>query len=149
MYIKILVGAYGHRPNPNQSFVEKKDCTSEPFEVNDKEAARLIGLGIAKEISVDADAAWNKGETPESASQKYDNLEQLSIQQLRKMVKDLGLPADGSKAALAEKIRNASSKSVNTDDAGQDLDDTQGEEDSDDMSLPETPPVLQAAEPEV
>ena len=52
MLIKILAGAYGHRPDPEKSYIEKKDKDSDPFEVNEKEAARLIGLGIAEKAAV-------------------------------------------------------------------------------------------------
>ena len=44
--IKIINGTYGFRPQPN--VVELKDAGDAPFEVDDKEAARLVDLGVAK-----------------------------------------------------------------------------------------------------
>ena len=62
------------------------------------------------------------------------------------MAKDLGLPADGSKAVLADKIRNASVKDQEKQDEG----DSQADENEEaDVSDGEAPPILQAAEPEV
>ena len=43
--IKIINGTYGFRPQPN--VVELKDADDAPFEVDDKEAARLVELGVA------------------------------------------------------------------------------------------------------
>lgn len=145
MLIKILAGAYGHRPDQGKSYIEKKDKNSEPFEVSDAEAARLIGLGIAEKVGVDTAKESDKAAELISRDSEGDGLEQLSIQQLRKMAKDLGLPADGGKAVLADKIRNASM-------APQKREESDGMSDADDetdMSGGEVPPVLQAAEPEV
>lgn len=150
MVIRILAGAYGHRPDPEKNYIEKKDKNSEPFEVSDKEAARLIGLGIAEKATVNVEKAAvniekesDKDTDTVNEGSHGDDLEQMSIQNLRKMAKDLGLPADGSKAVLAEKIRNASSKNGDMDD------DVQDRGNSDDEFDHEGPPVLQAAEPEV
>ncbi len=43
--IKIINGTYGFRPQPH--VVELKTADDAPFEVNDKEAARLVELGVA------------------------------------------------------------------------------------------------------
>lgn len=136
MLIKILTGAYGHRPDSDKTYIEKKDRSSGPFEVSDREAARLIGLGIAEKAEDD--------NSRNGVRQEY-NLEQLSIQELRKMVKKLGLPADGSKEVLANKIRTASSS-----DEKMNMDDTEEKEPPAEKLPPdEAPPLLQAAEPEV
>ena len=108
MLIKILAGAYGHRPDPEKSYIEKKDKDSDPFEVNEKEAARLIGLGIAEKAAVNIEKKADEISVSADPGGQDDDLEQLPIQKLRKMAKDLGLPADGSKTVLAGKIRNAS-----------------------------------------
>ena len=71
-----------------------------------------------------------------------DDLEQLPIQKLRKMAKDLGLPADGSKTVLAGKIRNASKIRQNQEES----DDLEEEGDETDTSDKEAPPILQAAD---
>ncbi|MDE7204069.1 MAG: hypothetical protein K2O91_19755 [Lachnospiraceae bacterium] len=148
MLIRILAGAYGHRPDPEKSYIEKKDRDSEPFEVSDKEAERLIRFGIAEKAAVNIEKELDKDPNSVNTDSHSDELEQLPIQKLRKMAKDLGLLADGSKAVLAEKIRNASSKNGNTDD-GQDTDDVQDRGNTDDEPGHEAPPILQAAEPEV
>lgn len=142
MYIKILVGTYGHRPNPDDNYIEKKDCNSEPFEVSDKEAERLIGLGVAQRaVQFENEKYEDDAEMLESG-EGNDELDQLSIKELRQMAKDLGLPADGSKAALAEKIRtirNGSDEMEKEDEESPIIDDEGNQED---------PPVLEAAEPE-
>lgn len=61
------------------------------------------------------------------------------------MAKDLGLPADGSKAVLAGKIRNASKIQEDQEES----DNPEEEGDETDTSDREAPPVLQAADPEV
>lgn len=149
MLIRILAGAYGHRPDPEKSYIEKKDRDSEPFEVSDKEAERLIRLGIAEKAAVNIEKESDKDPDTVSEGSHGDGLEQMSIQNLRKMAKNLGLPADGSKAVLAEKIRNAFSPNGNMDDDGQDTDNVQDRGNPDNKSDHEEPPVLQAAEPEV
>lgn len=145
MLIRILAGAYGHRPNPEKSYIEKKDKDSDPFEVNDKEAARLIGLGIAEMAAVNIEKEPDKISVPADPGGQDDDLEQLSIQKLRKMAKDLGLPADGSKSVLAGKIRNA----LKIQEDQEESDDPEEEGDETDTSDREAPPVLQAADPEV
>ncbi len=145
MLIRILAGAYGHRPDPEKSYIEKKDKDSDPFEVNDKEAARLIGLGIAEKAAVNTEKEPDKIYVPADPGGQDDDLEQLPIQKLRKMAKDLGLPADGSKAVLAEKIRNVSKIQQNQEVS----DDLEEEGDETDISDKEAPPILQAADPEV
>ena len=145
MLIRILAGAYRHRPDPEKSYIEKKDKDSDPFEVNDKEAARLIGLGIAEKAAVNTEKEPDKIYVPADPGGQDDDLEQLPIQKLRKMAKDLGLPADGSKAVLAEKIRNVSKIQQNQEVS----DDLEEEGDETDISDKEAPPILQAADPEV
>lgn len=145
MLIRILAGAYGHRPDPGKSYIEKKDKDSEPFEVSDTEAARLIGLGIAEKAAVNIEKESYKEAASTIPDDRGDDLEQLPIQKLRKMAKDLGLPADGSKAILAEKIRNASKDLQKREED----DDQQDENDESDVSDDEDPPILKAAEPEV
>lgn len=145
MLIRILAGAYGHRPDPGKSYIEKKDKDSEPFDVSDKEAARLIGLGIAEKAAVNIAKELDKESASTISNDQEDDLEQLSIQKLRKMAKDLGLPADGGKAVLAEKIRNASKVPQNQEEG----DDSPYENNENDVSDSEDPPILQAAEPEV
>lgn len=128
-----------------ESYIEKKDKDSDPFEVNDKEAARLIGLGIAEKAAVNTEKEPDKIYVPADPGGQDDDLEQLPIQKLRKMAKDLGLPADGSKAVLAEKIRNVSKIQQNQEVS----DDLEEEGDETDISDKEAPPILQAADPEV
>ncbi len=145
MLIKILAGAYGHRPDPEKSYIEKKDKDSDPFEVNEKEAARLIGLGIAEKAVVNIEKKSDEMSVPTDPGGQDDDLEQLSIQKLRKMAKDLGLPADGSKTVLAGKIRNA----LNIQQNQEESDDQEEEGDETNISDKEAPPILQAEDPEV
>ncbi len=147
MLIRILAGAYGHRPDPEKSYIDKKDKNSEPFEVSDEEAARLIQLGIAESISTNVELQSDIS-VFSAKSITQNDLEQLSIQKLRIMAKDLGLPANGSKAVLADKIRTASIKLQERQEKnGESLPDEN--DDTDVISDNEIPPFLQAAEPEV
>ena len=147
MLIRILAGAYGHRPDPEKSYIDKKDKNSEPFEVSDEEAARLIQLGIAESISTNVELQSDIS-VFSAKSITQNDLEQLSIQKLRIMAKDLGLPANGSKAVLADKIRTASIKlQEGKKKNGESLPDEN--DDTDVISDNEIPPFLQAAEPEV
>lgn len=147
MLIRILAGTYGHRPDPEKSYIDKKDKNSEPFEVSDKEATRLIGLGIAELVSTNNELCSGIHTFCENPITQ-EALEQLPIQKLRKMAKDLGLPADGSKAVLADKIRTVSIKfQEEQEKKGDSLPD---ENENTDMTPDnERPPFLQAAEPEV
>ena len=147
MLIRILAGAYGHRPDPEKSYIDKKDKNSEPFEVSDEEAARLIQLGIAESISTNVELQSDIS-VFSAKSITQNDLEQLSIQKLRIMAKDLGLPANGSKAVLADKIRTASIKlQEGQEKNGESVPDEN--DDTDVISDNEIPPFLQAAEPEV
>ncbi len=47
MLIRIISGTYGHRYNGR---IVPKDRTSTPFELDDKEAKRIISLGIAEAV---------------------------------------------------------------------------------------------------
>lgn len=49
MKVKITRGYYGYR---NGKASELKDVNSPAFELDEKEAERIIGLGIAKAVSV-------------------------------------------------------------------------------------------------
>lgn len=136
MLIKIVNGMYGYRPDPDENYIERKDSNSGPFEVDDKEAERLILLGIAQAVA-------QVGHLPsKDAEDEGDGLEDRPISELRKMAKELGLPADGSKAVLAEKIRHATAPASEDDDDGEI---PQYAEDGEN----EAPPVLNAADPEV
>ena len=86
MLIRILAGAYGHRPDPEKSYIDKKDKNSEPFEVSDEEAARLIQLGIAESISTNVELQSDVS-VFSAKSITQNDLEQLSIQKLRMEVR--------------------------------------------------------------
>ena len=61
--IKIINGTYGFRPQPH--VVELKTADDAPFEVDDKEAARLVDLGVA---------AIAYGEDSESLQEAMDGM---------------------------------------------------------------------------
>jgi len=55
--IRIIQGTYGYRKN-GKGMVEAKTRTSPPFELDEKEAARLVSAGVAKfvdEVTADDD----------------------------------------------------------------------------------------------
>ena len=120
--IKIINGTYGFRPQPH--VVELKTADDAPFEVDDKEAARLVELGVAaiaygedSESLQDAldDVVDQLEEQPappeeepeddqpaedgdaEETEQKFDRdeLEQLTNPQLAELAEELGLHLSG------------------------------------------------------
>lgn len=140
MLIKMLCGTYGALENET---VVAKDNQSAPFEVDDKNGRRLISMGYAVEVR----PGEKKDETPIVTDEKP--LEEYSYQELKKMAKELGLSANGTAAALLDRIRESIRQPEEDETDG-----AEPEEDSDDVDEASgddgtKPPQLEAAEPEV
>lgn len=137
MLVRIIIdGNYGHYVN---GVVIPKNRNSKPFELEDSKALRLISEGVAEAVNGEP-VPDNEGELPDNdgvtvpdnegvtGNLDADQLDDLSINDLRKIAKDLGVSATGSKKELIERICDVE-VSAPADD--------------------EEPPVLEAADPEV
>ncbi len=74
--VRIISGAYGHR---NGNRIDTKDRRSEPFSLDDAEAARLVSIGVAEIVGEDVatpkidEETVNTGEnTPEDEESAED-----------------------------------------------------------------------------
>lgn len=136
MKIKIIVGTYGYRKN-DTSPVELIDKNSDPIEVSDKEAARLIKLGVAEEVNKTVSETPVGAEETATGHLDAESLEEYTVSELKDLAGNLGLEFK-SKATKDELIKLISAAEVEypvAEDAGADND---GEE----------PPILNAVDPE-
>ena len=140
MLVRIIIdGNYGHYVN---GVVIPKNKNSKPFELEDSKALRLISEGVAEAVNGEP-VPDNDGELPDpfcnngepvpdnegvTGHLDADQLDDLSINDLRKIAKDLGVSASGSKKELIKKICDVEVSAPAED---------------------EEPPVLEAADPEV
>lgn len=106
MKIRIICGTYGYRPEKDEPRVIRKDKTSEPFEVTDDEARRLVFLDIA-EI---CDEEVSGGAVPDHVSLGSISAEQIAnmeYNQMKKLAKGCGIDAKGTKDELRERLLDA------------------------------------------
>jgi len=124
MKVKIISGTYGHKVG---KYIEPKDRQSEPFEVDDAEAKRIIALGIAEmfvegvatsekpqnESGANANPSEqenaaegeNEGENTIEGNLDAKQLETLTIKELKKLADDMGI--DTSKMKVKADYINA------------------------------------------
>ena len=114
--IKMTRGYYGYR---NGKIVDLKDVNSPAFDVNENEAKRLIGLGVAKAVDEDEEDV-TKADTDEDGAIKSDEitdsdsidtghlteeqLNELSYPELKKLCNEMGVSAVGKKNELIERL---------------------------------------------
>lgn len=114
--IKMTRGYYGYR---NGKIVDLKDVNSPAFDVDEKEAKRLIGLGVAKAVDEDKTDV-TKADNDEDDSIKTDEstdsdsvitghlteeqLNELSYPELKKLCNEMGVSAIGKKNELIERL---------------------------------------------
>lgn len=145
MLIKLLCGTYGAKEG---DIIISKTSESAPFEVEEKRGRQLIAMGYAREIkssghldeedaasedTADGGEETDRKEAADTSEGK--DLEDCSIQELRKMAKEKGLPTSGNKAQLIERIVTADNDMEKPDRQEEDP----GEE----------APIFEPAEPEV
>ncbi len=138
--INIVVGTYGYRKD-DKSPVELINSESGPIEVSEKEAARLIKLGVAEEAKETvAEESEEPAVTEETATGHLDaeSLEEYTVAELKDLAGKLGLEFK-SRATKDELIKLISAAEVEYPVA----EDTEDEEADN-----EEPPVLNAADPE-
>ena len=88
--IKIISGTYGHRCGKR---IEPKDRNSEPFELADDEAHRLVVLGVAKIVDTGVEPPENGKYTPpptESPSDEAD-LHKMTNAALKEKAEGMGI----------------------------------------------------------
>lgn len=138
--INIVAGTYGYRKD-GTSPVELIDSKSGPIEVADKEADRLIGLGVAEEAEevTEAQTEEMKSGYPDAEDMETaEALEEYSIAELKELAGEMRLEVKPrmTKKELIRMISDAEAKAPAADD-------TKDEEADNDE-----PPVLSAADPE-
>lgn len=99
MVIRIISGTYGY--NTGLTIIPKTS-SDEPFELEDTKAERLISLGVAVKVSPEEKIS---GDTD-------DSLENLEYNELKKMAKECGVKASGTKKELIEAIMQAKESEV-------------------------------------
>lgn len=139
MKVKIARGYYGYR---NGKASELKDVNSPAFELDEKEAERIIGLGIAKAVSV------SNSNVPDddmiTGRLTEEQLRTLPYSKLKQLCKELGVSAVGKQEELIARLVE-----VDVQASAQDEDITDMEEELEmDDSEGECPPMLAPAEPE-
>lgn len=135
--VKITRGYYGHR---NGRIVELKDVNSPAFEVQEEEAKRIIGLGIAKADVVFEDEQINESSNV-TGHLTEEQLRELPYSQLKKLCKEMGVSAAGKQDELIERL-------LEVEDEVTDQDEEKEVEETDELDNEECPPMLTPAEPE-
>lgn len=139
MKVKITRGYYGYR---NGKASELKDVNSPAFELDEKEAERIIGLGIAKAVSVTNSNAPDGDMITGRLTE--EQLRTLPYSKLKQLCKELGVSAVGKQDELIARLVE-----VDVQASAQDEDITDMEEELEmDDSEGECPPMLAPAEPE-
>lgn len=105
MIIEIICGTYGYRDEAGT--ILPKSAKSAPFEVDDKEANRLIRLGVAAE-TVATSQQKPILEDDEDKNDRQDDsekiVEKMNKPELVKMAKEMGLESSGGKEELIGRI---------------------------------------------
>lgn len=129
----ITVGTYGYRTDKDGPVIPVSHKEGKPIELLDAEADRIVGLGIAK-------YANGKAVEEQEGNLDPDDLSTYAYNDLKKLAKEMGLSASGSKEELIKRISDE--KVIIPSDADAVVDETENDDN-------EEPPVLEAAEPEV
>lgn len=134
MLIKMLCGTFGAIED---GIIVVKTNKSGPFCVEEKRGRELIEAGYAQEVK---DTCYPEDITGvKGAVEDKTSVDDYSLQELRNMAKEMGLPAGGGKTEIFDRIEMARKKkeTVPEDEDIEEAD--EGAEES---------PLLKAAEPE-
>lgn len=168
MKVRVICGAYGHRPDRNEPRIVRKDNTSLPFDLDDTEAQRIIGLGIAESCEEDTD-----GPLPDDIRSGYQNAEKencmvtagavssMDYIGMKKLAKKLGVDAKGTKDVLQERLEIALAIINDTPKEQMNIEDTENDDNSEEQPVMgnggqdvdrdtddgENPPLLEAQVP--
>lgn len=101
MLVKITCGTYGYRNS--HGVLTPKDSNSEPFELESKEAERLIAAGAAREVKVriKSESEMIRGHLDP------EQLRDINKKELEQLAKDMGIPSSGNKEELIIRIVQA------------------------------------------
>lgn len=133
--IRITRGIYGH--NVNGRIRPRTPC-SEPFEASPEEERRLVSIGIAEYVEggegTDNDGEMSKAaHTSGEANTGEEPMEEMNINSLRKLAKQSGVSAAGTKADIIGRIK---ALSEDTDDSEDDAEELEGDAPAFDAELP-------------
>lgn len=135
--IKIILGTYGYMKNGIPP-VDLIDMNSNPIEVSDAEAERLVKLGVAKEVTEIADEKHAITEETATGYLDAESLEEYTIDELKDLASKLGIEFK-SKIKKEELIKLIAATEIDYS-----VEEDTGDEEADN----EEPPVLSAVEPE-
>lgn len=139
MMVKITRGYYGHR---NGRIVELKDVNTPAFEVQEEEAKRIIGLGIAKADVVSEDEQEHINESGNVTGHlTEEQLRELPYSRLKKLCKEMGVSAAGKQDELIARLLEVEVEVT-------DQDEEKEVAETDESDNEECPPMLTPAEPE-
>ena len=103
MKVQIIRGTYGHRPVKEESRIVRKDSTCPPFDLDDKEAQRLIALGVAEacdEISPPVGSEDNS----DKGNVSKEQLMTMEYLDMKRIAKKCGLSTNGNKEELRKRL---------------------------------------------
>ncbi len=108
-FVKIVRGTYGHW---NGKAVVAKNSDSEPFELDEKKAQRIVDLGVAQYVQKEK-ALKAEGQPAEVESKIMEpdisELEKMTVMELKKIAGEYGIPYEktSKKAELIQAIQSA------------------------------------------
>lgn len=136
MLIKMLCGVCSV---VEEGIVTAKTNKSDAFYVEEKRGRELIEAGYAYEVKGTCHLENNAG--AKDTGRNKATAEDYSLQELRNMAKEMGLPAGGSKTELFNRIETARGD----EETAPEMEDTENADVDEDA---EESPLLTAAEPE-
>lgn len=138
MLIKMLCGVCSV---VEEGIVTAKTNKSEAFYVEEKRGRELIEAGYAYEVRGTCYSENNSSAGTEDVGRNKVSAEDYSLQELRNLAKEMGLPAGGSKTELFNRIEAAKGD----EETALEMEDTENADVNEDT---EESPLLTAAEPE-
>lgn len=122
MRVKIIRGIYGYRENGR---LVEKNVNSDPVEVSEEEGERLISIGIAKRAKAGANIADLDESTEESVYEENhlsrQQLEDMTLEELRDLAVENGLKKSGGREALIERIISSCSLDEETEEGEEEM----------------------------
>lgn len=105
--VKIIKGTYGHWDGKT---VVAKNADSEPFDLDEKKAQRIIGLGVAQYVQEKTTTAMKEQSAEEESEiiePDVSELEKLTVMELKKIAGEYGIAYEktSKKAELIQAIQ--------------------------------------------
>lgn len=107
MLVKIVCGTYGYRDE--NGILCPKNSGSEPFELEEREADRLIRAGMAQKMWDEPEEKTREENADEQEAEGIDReqLNGMDKKELVQMAEEMGLKSTGTKENLIERIMEA------------------------------------------